>query len=68
MKIQTVDFISFLEHEQSGSVKWTKHIILFDAALICLLCKEVGIMVLVRFSANKISTISVLNKSFNSYF
>lgn len=67
IKIQIVEFIFFLEHEQSGSVKWTKHIILFDAALICLLCKEVGIMVLVRFSVDFIIlTIPVHNKSFYS--
>lgn len=44
---QKMFLIMYSEHERNGSINWTKMIILFDAALICLLCKEVGIMVLV---------------------
>lgn len=42
-------YFEFLGHEKNGKVNWLSHIILFDAALMCILCKEVGIMVLVRF-------------------
>lgn len=43
-----IKILFFPEHNETGSLNWTKLIILFDAALICLLCKEIGIMVLVR--------------------
>lgn len=36
-----------LDHENTSQVNWQKMVILFDAALISLLCKEIGIMVLV---------------------
>lgn len=42
---QYLDIIE--DHEKSGQLNWQKMVILFDAALISLLCKEVGIMVLV---------------------
>lgn len=42
---QYLDIID--EHEKMGRINWPKMVILFDAALISLLCKEIGIMVLV---------------------
>lgn len=44
---QYLDIIE--DHEKTGQVNWRKMIILFDASLISLLCKEYGIMVLVCY-------------------
>lgn len=47
-----------IEHEQNGTMSWWKTAIMFDAAIICLFCKEIGIMVLV--SSRFVSSFEIL--------